>query len=153
MNLLDIISNFAYNDRGYDYNQNLMSRQGYSIPEQYGAKGDIPALDLMSTPTSESHSFLGLGNKKDGEGILGSKGLDLGLQGLQTIAGIWNANKMYKLANKQFNMQKEFANANLNNTIQSYNTRLSDRARSRGFVEGQTQEQIDDYVNKNRMSR
>ena len=153
MNWLDKVSNFLYNDRGYDYSQNLMSRQGYSIPEQYGAKGDIPPLDLMSTPTSESHSFLGLGNKKAGEGILGSKGLDLGLKGLQTIAAIWNANKQFKLANKQFNMQKDFANANLNNTIQSYNTRLADRARSRGFVEGQSQQEIDDYINKNRLSR
>ena len=47
----------------------------------------------------------------------------------------------------------EFANDKLNTTIQSYNTRLADRARSRGFVEGQSQEQIDDYINKNRMSR
>lgn len=157
MNWLEAINSFMHNDRNTDYGQNAMSRQGYSVPEQYTNNSQIPQLDLISSPQGNNETLFGLGKGGEGNnnsnGILGSNGLNLGLQGLQTIAGLWNANKMYKMANKQFNMQKEFANANLNNTIQSYNTRLSDRARSRGFVEGQSQQQIDDYVNKNRMSR
>lgn len=155
MNFYDLISVFS-NDRGHNYNNNAMSTMGQEVPSQYGANGSIPALDLISTPQGETNSFLGLG-KGGGEGgmnFLGEGGmLDFGLQGLQTIAGIVNANKVNKLARDQFNFQKGVANTNLNNTISSYNTRLSDRARSRGFVEGQSQSQIDDYINKNKLSR
>lgn len=156
MNFYDLISVFS-NDRGHNYNNNAMSTMGQEVPSQFGANGVIPALDLISSPQGETNTFLGLPKREGGDSgmnFLGEGGmLDFGLQGLQTIAGIVNANKVNKLARDQFNFQKGVANTNLNNTISSYNTRLADRARSRGFVEGQSQDQVDEYVNNNRLSR
>lgn len=142
-----------------------------------GSLGNIPQLNNVDAIRNNGLVLAGNGNKPLGTGLntggsawdnilgglkdkdgnynwLGKGGImDYGLQGLQTITGIWNAHKANKLARDQFNFQKDIANANLNNTISSYNTRLSDRARSRGFVEGQSQEQIDKYVNDNKLRR
>lgn len=73
----------------------------------------------------------------------------LALTGLSSIGNLWAAFNAQKLAREQFNFSKDFANRNLANQTTSYNTQLSDRARSRGFVEGQSQSQIDDYVRLN----
>mgnify|MGYP001262140685 CR=1 FL=1 len=98
MNWLDAISRVAYNDRNTDYGQNAMSRQGYNVPEQYTNNALVPQLDLISAPQRNNETLFGLGKggEENSNGILGSNGLNLGLQGLQTIAGLWNANKMYK---------------------------------------------------------
>ena len=77
----------------------------------------------------------------------------LALGGLQTLAGLWSAYQQNKLAKQQFNYTKGVTDTNLANQIKSYNTALEDRSRSRGAVEGQTQAQMDDYVNRNRASR
>lgn len=79
--------------------------------------------------------------------------MQLGLSGLSAIGNFWNAFQAQKLAKKQFEFTKEITNTNLANQIKSYNTSLSDRARSRGFVEGQSQDQIDQYIAGNSLSR
>lgn len=76
-----------------------------------------------------------------------------GLSGLATIGNIWNAFQSQKLAKEQFKYTKGVTETNLANSIASYNTALSDRARSRGAMEGQSQSQIDQYVNDNRAVR
>lgn len=92
-----------------------------------------------------------------GAGIFGANGGG-GLSGLNGISGalgtignLWNAFQAQKLAKEQFAFSKDFANRNLANSIASYNTALSDRARARGFTEGQTQDQINAYVNANKL--
>lgn len=77
----------------------------------------------------------------------------LGLAGLQTIAGLWGAFKQASLAKKDFRMRKEASDTNLNNQIRSYNTALEDRARSRAVMEGQTAEQSQAYIDKNKARR
>ncbi|UZV39848.1 hypothetical protein [Xanthomonas virus PB119] len=77
----------------------------------------------------------------------------LGLGALQTVGGLYNAFQGNKLARQQFNFTRDFANTNLNNSIQSYNTQLADRARSRAAVEGQSDAERDQYINDNRLSR
>lgn len=62
--------------------------------------------------------------------------LKLGLGGLQSIAGIWNAMESNKLAKKQFNLNSGILNTNLANSIKAYNSTLDDRLRSRQVVEG-----------------
>ncbi|QEP29867.1 hypothetical protein HYP99_gp069 [Sinorhizobium phage ort11] len=84
-------------------------------------------------------------------GLMSLDGLKLIGGGLSTIGNLWNAFQAQKLARDSFNFQKNFANKNLANQIQSYNTALEDRARSRGFTEGQSQDQIDSYIDKNRL--
>lgn len=73
------------------------------------------------------------------------------LGGLQSLGGLWNAFEQNKLAKKQLAFSRDFANINLGNQTQAYNTNLADMARARGFTEGQTQQQIDNYVAANRL--
>lgn len=80
---------------------------------------------------------------------------NLALNGLGTIAGIFGGLKSLSLANKQFKMQRDFGNINLNNQIKSFNTALGDRARTREAVErGQAGgTNASEYVAANSLSR
>ena len=78
---------------------------------------------------------------------------NLALSGLQTLGNLWSAFQMNKLAKKQFNYTKDVTETNLANQIQSYNTALEDRSRSRAFVEGQSADQAQAYIDQNRLSR
>lgn len=89
--------------------------------------------------------------KSNGIGTMGY--VNAGLSGLQTLGSLWMGLKQMKLANKQFNFSRDMANTNLANQMKTYNTALSDRARSRGFTEGQSQGQIDSYTAANSLSK
>ena len=73
----------------------------------------------------------------------------LALGGIGTIGNLWSAWQAQKLAKEQFNYQKGITDTNLANQIQSYNTALSDRINSRGFVQGDSQSTIDQYIEEN----
>lgn len=89
----------------------------------------------------------------------GAVGLDwnigtgqLALGALQGGANIWSAIQANNLAEKSLNLQTNFANRNLANSIASYNTRLEDRARARAVTEGQSDSERQAYVDRNRLS-
>jgi len=82
-------------------------------------------------------------------GANGAQKIGAMLNGLGTIGNLWGSFKALSLANKQFEFQKKFSNANLANQIQSYNTTLADRSRSRAVVEGQSPDQAANYVSSN----
>jgi hypothetical protein len=75
------------------------------------------------------------------------------LSGLQTLGGLWNAFQAMKLAKKQFKFTKDITETNLANQMKSYNTALADRARGRGVMEGQTSDQVAQYINANSLAR
>lgn len=75
------------------------------------------------------------------------------LSGLQTLGNLWGAFQAQKLAKKQFAFTKDFAEANLANQIKSYNTAIADRARSRGVMEGQSPDQVSNYISANSLYR
>lgn len=79
--------------------------------------------------------------------------LQLGLGGLQTLAGLWGAIQASKIAKDNLKFTRASANANLANQTQSYNTAIADRARSRGAWEGQSQGQVADYIAKNQLAQ
>lgn len=62
--------------------------------------------------------------------------LQLGLQGLSALSGLYFGNKALGMAEDQFAFQKEMANKNLNNSVTAYNTGLEDRLRSRAEFAG-----------------
>ena len=81
-------------------------------------------------------------------------GMNLGtgqlvLGGIGTIGNLWSAWEAQKLAKEQFNYQKGITDTNLANQIQSYNTALSDRMNARGFIQGDSQSTIDQYIEEN----
>lgn len=78
---------------------------------------------------------------------------NLALTGLSTIGNLWAAFNAQKLAREQFNYTKGVTETNLANQIQSYNTGIEDRARSRAVVESQTPETTQAYIDRNSLRR
>jgi hypothetical protein len=88
----------------------------------------------------------------------GAVGLDwnlgtgqLAVGGLTALGNLWNSWQANQLARDSFGFQKRMGEANLANSIQSYNTQLADRARARGFTEGQNPATTQAYIDQNRL--
>ena len=75
----------------------------------------------------------------------------LALGAIGTIGNLWAAWQAQKLAKEQFNFQKGITNTNLANQIQTYNTALSGRAESRGYMQGDNAEQTAAYIEENQL--
>ena len=138
-NLADQINYGASNPTGA-YLQGAAS--GYQAPQ--GITG--PGVGQQVAPqvggiNNNLSTPLGM-NLGTGQLVLGSIG---------TIGNLWSGWQAQKLAKEQFNYQKGITDTNLANQIQSYNTALSDRMASRGFMQGDSQSTIDQYVENNSM--
>ena len=77
--------------------------------------------------------------------------LQLGMQGLGTLGNLWGSFQSQKLARDSFDFQKGMAEKNYANQIKSYNTALTDRATSRGFVQGDSADTTQQYINNNKL--
>ena len=77
----------------------------------------------------------------------------LAFDGLSSLGNMYAAFNANKLANKQFEFQKGVTETNLANSIQSYNTKLTDRAAARAIMTGQSVAVRDAYVEKNKAVR
>lgn len=76
-----------------------------------------------------------------------------GLGALTSLAGLFQGMQANKLARDQFRFTRDVTNTNLNNSITSYNTALSDRANARAKTQGDSDAERDSYVAANRLSR
>lgn len=121
--------------------------------------GDMPLFQGkasdMGNPANMGTIQMPDGSAGAGGGMLsGMSGMDkaqLALGGIQTIGSLWAAFQSAKMANKQFKFTKATTETNMANQIQSYNSTLADKARSRGMVEGQTADQTQSYIDQNRL--
>ena len=77
--------------------------------------------------------------------------LQLGMQGLGTLGNLWGSFQSQKLARDSFDFQKGMAEKNYANQIKSYNTALTDRSTSRGFVQGDSADTTQQYINNNKL--
>ena len=77
----------------------------------------------------------------------------LGLNALTSLGGLYNAFNLNNLANKQYNLQKDVLNTNLNNQIKSYNTALEDQLRARAAMETGNANAYDDQIEQRKLSR
>jgi len=75
------------------------------------------------------------------------------LQGLLALNNLLNSRKQLSLAKDQFNFAKDTTNTNLNNQIKSYNTALTDKINSRAVAQGNDSSYVQDYLNKNLLTR
>ena len=77
------------------------------------------------------------------------------LQGIGSLysmyKGIGLAEDQLDLARDQFNFGRNYSSAQLNNNIDSYNTALADRARTRAFTETGNQNAYKDWYEKNKL--
>lgn len=124
-----------------------------------GAEILAPASVAPVTPIGMTNGLSGLkltGNE-DKAGWLGIEGLGknldtlrLGLGGLQTIGGLWNAYEQNKLAKRSMVHTQGLLDTNLANNIRAYNLQVEDKFRSRGVMEGHTQSQIDENIERHK---
>lgn len=115
-----------------------------------------PALDTSAFDTLGNYGKnLDMGGAESGGGGLGSSIMG-NLSGItQAGSGILNgilAMKQYGLAKDQFNFQKDAYNANYKNQVQSTNTFLEDRQRSRAASGDSNVMSVEDYMAANRVS-
>jgi len=114
---------------------------------QQGAGGGQAATSAVdpvtgvAAPTTTAATPLGMN--------IGTGQLALGAIG--TIGNLWSAWQAQKLAKEQFNFTKGITNTNLANQIQTYNTALTGRADSRGYMQGDTREATAAYVEENQL--
>lgn len=147
----------VYNPNDFNFGASpTLSADGMSVSiPNYGASNPTGAYLQSMTPTTGAIGATGktgVGGFLDGSGL--GFNLDTGklvLGGLQTIGSLWQAWEANKLAKEQFKFSKDFALANLGNSIQSYNTTLEDRGRARAFTESQTPDQAAAYIADNRL--
>lgn len=109
------------------------------------ADWDTP--EPVIVPTIDVQGILNNQNTPTGATLVDKLGL--GLQGLQTIGNLIAGFKALGLAKKQFNFQKDFANTNLANSIQNYNTTLADKARARYAFEDRPASEAEAYIAQN----
>ena len=69
-------------------------------------------------------------------------------QGVGSLANVYMGLKSLSQAKKEFNFNKEVANANLNNSITDYNRRLTDTLSNRALNNGQGQSWVSDQVSQ-----
>lgn len=111
--------------------------------------GQAPGFTAASTP----------GNPLTGTGVGGTPSIgalgwgQMGLYGANTLGNLWGAWQANKLAKQQLSFTKDIGNANLNNSIKSYNTTLADRAGSRAAMEGWSPERTQAYIAENKLTR
>ena len=107
------------------------------------AKSSIPAISSKQPQT-------GFGAFKESMGGWGG----LAKFGVDTVVGLgelYAASKALELSRDQFDFNKQFAETNLRNQTQTYNTRLEDRAGARAVMEGRSNEDRDAYIAKHRL--
>lgn len=146
------------------FNQNSLSNQlgVYGQPIQYAPEMANQGFGLgqqlsLGDPNQFSDALSNLGGQSP-TGLLASLGkfapvAQLGLGAIGTIGGLMQSNKMLGLAKDQFKHTRDVTNTNLTNQIQSYNTALSDRSRTRAAMEGRDQASADRYVEENKLRR
>jgi hypothetical protein len=120
---------------------------------QYGANNQAAAPSVAPTTTPGGVGGSGGGPASQQNLGFNLPTLNLALGGLQTIGNLWGAWQANKLAKQQFGLQRNLANANLANQIQSYNTTLEDRIRSRYFTQGGTSADADAYLSSHRLNK
>lgn len=94
---------------------------------------DVPSATVI-TPQMHNQAQQNLSNIQlnQGNGFgFNMPTLQLGLQGLNAISGLYFGSKAMGMAKDQFNFSKQMAQTNLRNQVKSYNTGLEDRLRTR----------------------
>ncbi len=137
--------------------QQIASMSQGLVPAQYantigslsgsstGGAGTGKTPPPVDTGNMFSSAFGWLGNNAQGIGSL--------LQGIGALGSLYGTSKQLGLAQDQFNFQKEAYKTNLANQIASYNTNLEDKIRGRYSTADQSEAQVQDYLNKNRLTK
>lgn len=154
----------AWNGTGMSFNPGAYNGGwNFNLPQMSGGSGSSGSMSLnfgglngTGVPDSDALSSILAKTGADNSGTelgFNTETLGLGMTGLGALAGLWNGFNMNKMAQKQFKLTKEMANANLTNQIKSYNTALEDKIRARYQYAGRPAEDADAYLAANKLSR
>lgn len=144
----------------------------------YNAMGAVSGMTSASTPSSANLRTFGVGEgsvpagaghsgsnlrqayKDEGiggdappsklSGLLGDIGSGVSILG--DLAQIYLGFQQQKQAKREFRAQMGFANANLENTVKSYNTRLADIYTARGYTQGNDQAATQQAITANSLN-
>lgn len=72
--------------------------------------------------------------------------VNMGLQGVGTVANLVLGLKQLSLANKQYGLQKRAFETNLTNQVRSYNDSMADRLRARAVTETGNTNGVDQQI-------
>ena len=137
-----------------------MGQFGYTPPSSVteairGITTSVPAV-------AATHAGNNLGDSLRATGIGGAAGksrlsemlgnIGSGVSILGDLASIYLGFQQNQLAKKQLGVQTGFANANLENTVKSYNTRLADIYRSRGYTQGDSAAATEQAISANSLN-
>lgn len=126
------------------------------VPKSLAPKAATPGLNkagLLAKKTGALGQAAPLGGFAGFKESMGGWG-GLAKFGVDTVVGLgelYAASKALELSRDQFDFNKQFAETNLRNQTQTYNTRLEDRANARAVMEGRSDEERDAYIAKNRL--
>lgn len=122
--------------------------------------GNNPTFDLQqllaainqysAAPSSTNQSLVGttanVGALKPLEFGLNMPTAQFGLQGLQSLAGMWNAFQAGSAAKKSINLQEKAFDTNLGNQVASYNTALENKVRNAAHMQGLSGNDYSSYI-------
>ncbi|AEJ81600.1 gp081 [Erwinia phage vB_EamP-S6] len=150
------------------FNPAYLQQSNVPLAQQIQQLDTLQNTGLMQTPANTAGTTIaGVSNGVAGGGGVqpgmfsqgmswlgdNSQGLGSLLQGIGALSSIFSTNKQIGLAQDNLNFQKEAYNTNLSNQISTYNTNLEDRIRGRYAAGDQSESQVQDYLNKNRLSK
>ena len=133
----------------------------YGAPQVPQGNGDM-GMDISPVPMAKPAAIAQAAQQAavnpdtTKQSIWGKDGFTLNsISDIASIIGgfgtLWNGIQANRLAKDAFNFQKQAYQTNLANTIKSYNTSLTDRARSRYAQYGQGAGAADAYIADNRL--
>lgn len=110
--------------------------------------------DLTKTGTS-TNALSSLGSKSSG--LDTTLGMNIGtgqlaLSGLSTLSNLYTAWNAVDLANKNYNLTKATSQANLDNTVKTYNNTLEDKITSRYNTEGRSSADASSYISSHKLN-
>lgn len=129
-------------------------QQGFGLNQALNVGASDQFAGALSNLGQQQGGLLERLGSLGGGGASGLLGLgQIGLGAFGSIGGLMNSRNMLGLARDQFNHARDVTNTNLTNQIQSYNTALSDRARTRAAMEGRDMESANKYIEENKLRR
>lgn len=78
--------------------------------------------------------------------------IQLGLDGLKTVGSLWSTFAGLNAAKEQYKFQKSITEKNMQNSVKSYNTNLSDTINARATRNGNDKAYVDNYLKLNSLS-
>lgn len=115
-----------------------------AVLKQYGMSGDSAAG--VANASGLPNSFGNAVGLKPLEFGLNMPTAQFGLQGLQSLAGMWNAFQAGSAAKKSINLQEKAFDTNLGNQVASYNTALENKVRNAAHMQGLSGNDYSSYI-------